>query len=324
MGIVENLEVKKTFLYLPSVVFIILFLFFSQIPGEGDDEFHLSENGIGLPAWIAWDQVVALDNTDFELIHLSGPEKNSLENFWQKLLDYFRVESLSDLVTAHGVNNQRLLRYALTSSAHIIEFDITGDQVKHDEEDPSNLSIGETLRKIEDSGRLAEVDIKYHRSGDLAEAVDAVLQALEDEHIDSAIIINTDVLKGPDGGEALSEEELKYFFGKLEHYPNAVISLGWTSGVGGSKIYTPSMIEQMSDLVDLYQLADQPLSFAVNWKYLDGSEDEILRLMDRYPDAVLKLFFQGSRKQYLELMQILEQPAFADVNIRIDGQVVGD
>ncbi|KAK3593251.1 hypothetical protein CHS0354_012339 [Potamilus streckersoni] len=200
-----------------------------------------------------------------------------------RAIDFFDLQDASKIIWSHATNTKEKLRDALQGHTMMIEADIllqaqgTMNQtnvpvMSHPPSVYSDLTFEEwidTILPIKNKG--VKLDFKS------LEAVEPTLSILNRRRllVNCPVWINADILQGPNGPPVIMKADvfLQYC---LKLFPEATLSLGWTTGAkkeNETPVYTR---EQMTEIHQICKNLNQPVTFPVraafvrdSWEHLD-------------------------------------------------------
>lgn len=226
-------------------------------------------------------------------------------------LEYFSLSDAYDVTWMHAANSMSTLNKSLSSSLNMIEADVlmrhnrsdTEPIMAHPPDTDSNLTLAEFLEKVTASSKGMKLDFKS------VIAVEPSLQLLKNisdsKGIKNPVWLNADILDGPCFDKPSLPVNSKTFIKLCQQYfPNAVLSLGWTTGnnVSESKNkYTWSNVIEMGKHISSIS---QPVTFPVRAILIQRSLPQILWLLDLSRNLTLTVW--SSEKDVYDQRDMLD------------------
>lgn len=217
---------------------------------------------------------------------------------------------LSRIKWGHGINSRIQLFKSLHGRDMMIEADVSvgtiagGDAtvttiMAHPPLNTSDLSLEEFLDTILDSNTTKGIKLDFK---DL-EVVETSLIAIKSRasKIIGPLWLNADILPGPVNASTKPVEALRFLSLAKNYFPEAVLSVGWTTRFGPQMAwplqiinegsYTLEHVAQMRDALKAAQIR-QPVSFPVRAGLLTSPESQknILWLLEEIEDSSLTIW----------------------------------
>nr|CAH0105063.1 unnamed protein product [Daphnia galeata] len=229
---------------------------------------------------------------------------------------------LSRIKWGHGINNRKLLNMSLYGKDMMIEADVSmgtiagGDGnimpiMAHPPVNTSDLSLEEFLDTILSSGTSKGIKLDFK---DL-EALEPSLMAIKSRasKIHAPLWLNADILRGPVDATTkpitfhhrdsfiLLTDVGKFLYLTKSHFPEAVLSVGWTTRFGPQLSWPLQIInegsytmEHMIEMRDSLKAADirQPVTFPIRAGLSTSPESQrsILWLLEQIEDSSLTIW----------------------------------
>ncbi|XP_057371637.1 uncharacterized protein LOC130692528 isoform X1 [Daphnia carinata] len=217
---------------------------------------------------------------------------------------------LSRIKWGHGINSRIQLYKSLHGRDMMIEADVSvgtitgGDAtimpiMAHPPLNTSDLSLEEFLDTILDSNTTKGIKLDFK---DL-EVVELSLVAIKSRasKIIGPLWLNADILPGPVNASTKPVEALRFLSLAKDYFPDAVLSVGWTTRFGPQMAwplqiinegsYTLEHVAQMRDALKAAQIR-QPVTFPVRAGLLTSSESQknILWLLEEIEGSTLTIW----------------------------------
>ncbi|XP_055849073.1 protein FAM151B isoform X2 [Episyrphus balteatus] len=200
--------------------------------------------------------------------------------------------NLTSITWAHAVNSQKELDDALKSDIDMIEADIvlgkinnTGPDLPvmgHPPKQTSDISLESFLRQILDFNNKTDhkkgVKLDF-KSIEVFEGSLALLHGLWSS-MTYPIWLNADIIKGPVNNTETVPVDPTRFFAGCKDFPDAVLSIGWTTRWGSDfkdGFYTDTQIEEMVDSIKKNNITDSqlPITFPVRAGIAASSDTQL-------------------------------------------------
>lgn len=163
--------------------------------------------------------------------------------FVNNILNFFNLENLWEIRWAHGVNSKKVLEKVCSSDVMMIEGDIQSDLseniiMAHPPKKISDITFFEWIDQIISYKKGAKIDFKDNRS------VLPTLEYLKMKKPKIPIFLHADILKGAGGSESVFNPN-EFIDLCNELYPEAVLSLGWTTGPKKNGFFSKDQVIEM-------------------------------------------------------------------------------
>ncbi|XP_044747787.1 protein FAM151B [Coccinella septempunctata] len=196
---------------------------------------------------------------------------------------------------AHGVNDRAFLKSSLMGDVDMLEADIVMGRLTDGKENElpimahppkqiSDLSLMEFLTVVDDFNR----DNAFKKGIKLDfKSIDAFEAAIRSEifinitsEADYPVWLNADILEGPNAPSYTKPVDAARFLKGSKLIPNAMLSLGWTTGFNNTHNsgYTFPQIEEMLYTIKQNEV-NQPITFAVRAGLVAESQDQMTLLL---------------------------------------------
>lgn len=232
------------------------------------------------------------------------------------------AENLTSISWAHAVNSQRELDDALNSEVDMIEADIVLGKINNSGPDlpvmghppiqTSDISLESFLRQIlefnnkTDHKKGVKLDFKS------IEVFEGSLSLLHElwSLMTYPIWLNADIIPGPvNNTETVPVDPNRFFTGCID-FPNAVLSIGWTTRWGSDfkdGFYTDTQIEQMVDSIKKNNINDTnlPITFPVRAGIAANSDTQLhwlLRSINETNKSTLTIW--SSANDYVDINKL--------------------
>lgn len=159
------------------------------------------------------------------------------------ILKFFNLKSLWEVKWAHGVNSKNDLKEACSSEVMMIEGDVKSDPfgniiMAHPPKETSDITFFEWIDQIISCKKGAKIDFKDKNS------ILPTIEYLKMIKPKIPIFLHADILKGAGGSESVfNPYEFIGTCNKL--YPEAILSLGWTTGPKENGYFSKEQINEM-------------------------------------------------------------------------------
>lgn len=220
------------------------------------------------------------------------------------LLNFFKVEKISDISWEYKVNDRTYLHERCDSKIMIVEGDIVySDRLQeaimaHPPDTESDLTFEEWISELLKTGKGAKLDFKKLK-GDDEEPLTVphcigYICGIWDSKI--PLILHADVAFGPYGDKELHTPISPDYFIQLynqyhnEHNPNAILSLGWVTEYlkdSNQNKYTDKMIDDMLEIADT---VEGHVSFSIRVGLIKNSMEQINRILDANQNYTLTVW----------------------------------
>ncbi len=202
----------------------------------------------------------------------------------KNLLSFFKVECPWDIRWAHAVNRfQKLEKYCNSPQIMVIESDIClkGKTVviAHDSNQEIDLTFDVWIEKIADSKKGAKLDFRE------SSVVLLCLKKLQKANLKNPIFLHADILQGP-GGKIPKFRAMEFIDLCKKHYPEGILSIGWTTAYLPNTKYTKNMINQM---IGIIKKIDGTITVSLRACYLKSSYSE-LQLLIQKPNYTITIW----------------------------------
>jgi hypothetical protein len=166
---------------------------------------------------------------------------------------FFGLRTPGEVSWAHGVNSRRALdEYARDPQTHILEGDISwlpeagppeagGVMMAHPPVVASDLAFDAWIEAVAAAGKGAKLDFKHPET--VAPSLAKLASMRAAGRLAIPILLNADVLAGPGG--APPRFEGASFVAACAAFPQAILSLGWTTQDGAGASYGEATISDM-------------------------------------------------------------------------------
>ncbi|XP_055916717.1 protein FAM151B [Eupeodes corollae] len=230
--------------------------------------------------------------------------------------------NLTSIKWAHAVNSQKELDDALQSDIDMIEADIVVGKINssgpdlpvmgHPPAQTSDISLESFLHQIlhfnNNTNRKKGVKLDF-KSIEVFEGSLAMLQDLWSS-MTYPIWLNADIIKGPvNNTETVPVDPTRFFVG-CKNFPDAVLSIGWTTRWGSEfkeGFYTDTQIEEMVDSIKKNNITDSqlPITFPVRAGIAASSDIQLhwlLRAVNDTNKSTLTIW--SSANDYVDIKKL--------------------
>ncbi|XP_031553916.1 protein FAM151A-like [Actinia tenebrosa] len=216
-------------------------------------------------------------------------------------LEYFNLYDAYNITWMHAANSMSKVNEALASSLNMVEADVlmrhnrsdTTPIMAHPPDTDSNLTLAQFLEKVTASNKGMKLDFK---SLIAVEPSLKLLKNISDSNaIRNPVWLNADILDGPCFDKVSLPINPKTFIELCQQYfPNAVLSLGWTTGnevKDAKNKYTWGNVIEMGQHVSSIS---QPVTFPVRAALIKRSLPQLLWLLDLSRNLTLTVWSSES------------------------------
>ncbi|XP_043920167.1 protein FAM151B isoform X2 [Protopterus annectens] len=218
----------------------------------------------------------------------------------------------------HAVNSKEYLQKALKSAAHMLEADVLlGGQgsltkepvMAHSSSNDSDCTLREWLDAVLKTDKGIKLDFKS------LEVVEPSMNVLEKvkEHLQRPVWLNADILMGP-CGESPTVAAQSFIDITTSYFPDAVLSLGWTTGWHPEKTKEGYSWEMVKEMEHLCKPLKQPITFPVRAALVFQSKPQLQWLL-KQSDSYSLTIWSGKEDQYCleDLLNLRENLSKAQV-----------
>lgn len=245
------------------------------------------------------------------------------------LLKYFELQDGADLTWAHAVNSKKKLHDALDNEdVMMLEADVIVDPsdnstpiMAHPPKNSSNLTLEEFLTEIlkhsGDTKKGIKLDFKETRA--LEPSVALLEEALKDEQDIPPIILNADILKGPNTEEnSTATVDADEFLKVCGRFKRAMLSPGWTTAFIGknSTGYTANDTSSMVSLLK-QSAVSQEINFPVRASLVALNPKPMHLLLGQFQNKGTLTVWTSSADEYdpkdLAFLRLYQKRVFYDL-----------
>lgn len=225
----------------------------------------------------------------YPLVTSQGPKHCKVIHHKQDdILAFFGVSDGMDITWSHAVNSPELLEQALSGDTMMLEADVlmrnnmvSGTPVMaHPPAVDSNVTLQTFLEKTTTSPKKgSKLDFKT------IEVVEPSLKMIQNvtfgQQVKNPIWLNADILPGPCYDKVCVPVDHEKFLSLCtSYYPNATLSVGWTTGKNMTPAKNYYNWPQVLPMGKLVSQITQPITFPVRANLVRRSWDQLQWLLD--------------------------------------------
>lgn len=232
---------------------------------------------------------------------------------------------VSDITWAHAVNSKKLLEENLQNDINFLEADVSLGNVigpnpeisvpimAHPPNKESDISLQNWIERVinAETGKGVKLDFKS------IEIVEPSLKILKihQNKLKFPVWLNADIIQGPVNASTTPVNSTQFLELCQQYFPTLTLSVGWTTEVVINKkgSYTWSYIKEMLDVLNCAKI-NQPLTFPIRAIFISSSIDQLIWLLDAFPNSTLTIWSALIDFVYVEsLLQLRSHLPFSRI-----------